>query len=103
MNSDPRSVGDLASIYAAHIKGKIVLVTGVSPGGMGAAFATGIANARPSLLVLAGRNLSKVQETARAISADHSDIHIRMLELDLASLAAVRAAADTVNGWDDVS
>ncbi|XXG99262.1 hypothetical protein Hte_005599 [Hypoxylon texense] len=100
MNADPRSAGELAVRYASHIEGKVVLTTGVSPGGIGAGFVAGIARARPALLVLAGRNPARVQRTADALSA--AGARVRVLELDLVSLAAVRAAADTVNGWDDV-
>ncbi|RDW57276.1 hypothetical protein BP5796_12726 [Coleophoma crateriformis] len=103
MSTDPRSVNDLAVTYESHIQGKVVLVTGVSPGGIGAAFAIGIASSKPSLLILAGRNLTKVQQTALAITSKHSDVKVRKLELELASLAAVRAAAETLNHWADVS
>ncbi|KAI2620019.1 NAD(P)-binding protein [Hypoxylon sp. NC1633] len=100
MNTDPRSASDLAVVYEAQIRGKIVLTTGVSPGGIGAAFVAGIARARPALLILAGRNPTKVQQTAEVVSA--TGVKVRTLELDLASLSAVRAAAEKVNGWDDV-
>ncbi|KAI1377505.1 NAD(P)-binding protein [Hypoxylon crocopeplum] len=100
MNTDPRSASDLAVVYDSQIKGKIVLTTGVSPGGIGAAFVAGIARAQPALLILAGRNPTKVQQTADVVSA--TSVKVRTLELDLASLSAVRAAAEKVNGWDDV-
>ncbi|ORY03482.1 retinol dehydrogenase 13 [Clohesyomyces aquaticus] len=94
----------LARTYASEIKGKVVLTTGVSPSGLGAVFVKAIASAQPSLLILAGRNTKKVQETADAILAENpgSPIKVHTLELDLSSLSAVRTAADTVNGWDDV-
>lgn len=100
MNTDPRSASELAILYESQIKGKVVLTTGVSPGGIGAAFVAGIARAQPTLLILAGRNIAKVQQTADAVSA--TGVKVRMLELDLVSLAAVRSAADKVNSWDDV-
>ncbi|RDW63421.1 putative retinol dehydrogenase 13 protein [Coleophoma cylindrospora] len=103
MNTDPRSVDDLAVTYESQIKGKVVLITGVSPGGIGAAFAIGIASSKPALLILAGRNLTKVQQTALAITTKYSDVKVRNLELDLSSLAAVRTAAETLNQWADVS
>jgi NAD(P)-dependent dehydrogenase (short-subunit alcohol dehydrogenase family) len=114
MNTDPRSVADLAGTYAAQIKGKVVLCTGVSPGTMGAAFVEGIACASPALLILAGRNVAKTQQTADAITAAAAQqqqqqqgkrteaVAVRTLELDLGSLASVRAAAAQVNGWADM-
>ncbi|KAI1412226.1 NAD(P)-binding protein [Hypoxylon sp. FL1857] len=100
MNSDPRTAGELADLYASQIKGKIILATGVSPGGIGAAFALGIERAQPELIILAGRSLSKVQQTADVVSA--TGVKTRVLQIDLASLSAVRAATEKVNGWDDV-
>ncbi|OTA99293.1 hypothetical protein M426DRAFT_16588 [Hypoxylon sp. CI-4A] len=99
-NTDPRTASELAATYESQIKGKIVLTTGVSPGGIGAAFVTGIARAQPELLILAGRNLAKVQQTADSVSA--LGVKVRVLELDLISLSAVRAAAKELNSWDDV-
>ncbi|KAK2039673.1 NAD(P)-binding protein, partial [Colletotrichum somersetense] len=102
MNTDKRTVSELAALYANQIKGKVILTTGVSPGGVGAGFVTGIAKAQPALLVLAGRNRAKVEQTAQAISSETPGVEVRILDLDLASLDGVRKAAATVNGWDDV-
>mgnify|MGYP002717926694 CR=1 FL=1 len=94
----------LAALYAPQIKGKIVLTTGVSPSGLGAAFVKVIAKWEPSVLILAGRNASKVQATAKGLVEEGSlsPSQVRTLELDLASLDAVRAAATTINNWKDV-
>lgn len=94
----------LAALYAPHIKGKIVLTTGVSPSGLGAAFVKVLARWEPSVLILAGRNASKVQATAKGLVEEGSlsPSQVRTLELDLASLDAVRAAARTMNSWKDV-
>jgi len=93
---------ELTQEYAAIIKGKVILTTGVSPGSIGAAFVESIAKAQPSLLILAGRNTAKVQETADAITAANPSVQLRLLEIDLGSLASVRKAAETVNDWADV-
>ncbi|OTB02482.1 hypothetical protein M426DRAFT_322580 [Hypoxylon sp. CI-4A] len=79
--------------------------TGVTKGGLGAAFSLSIASAQPSLLILAGRDLARIKETASEIAASSKTGHsipIRHLTLDLASLAAVRTAAAAVDSWDDV-
>ncbi|KAI9164119.1 Adenylate-forming reductase [Paramyrothecium foliicola] len=100
---DARTTGDeLVSHYATELKGKVVLTTGVSPTGLGAVFAESIAKGSPSLLILASRNVAKTQKAADAITAANPDVAVRVLQLDLSSLAAVREAAGVVNGWDDV-
>ncbi|KAI8158753.1 hypothetical protein K4K49_001819 [Colletotrichum sp. SAR 10_70] len=93
---------DLVTAYADHIKGKTILVTGVSPGGLGATFAETVAAASPATLILAGRNTTKVQQTADAITAANPSVTIKTLELDLGSFRNVRKAAETVNKWEDV-
>ncbi|GKT52129.1 retrograde regulation protein 2 [Colletotrichum spaethianum] len=93
---------ELVAKYADHIKGKTILVTGVSPGGLGAVFAEKTAAGAPALLILAGRNMTKVQQTAEAITAAHPKVEVKALELDLGSFKSVRKAAETVNGLGDV-
>ncbi|EIW75747.1 NAD(P)-binding protein [Coniophora puteana RWD-64-598 SS2] len=87
---------------AAYIEGKVVLVTGVSPGGLGAVFVEHIAKAKPRLLILAGRNAAKGQATADAVTTIDAGVQTRILQLDLESLAGARSAAAEVNGWQDV-
>jgi hypothetical protein len=100
---DKSSTGSqVAADFADHINGKIILVTGVSPGGLGAIFAETVAKAQPAILVIAGRNTSKVQQTADTIKAANPTAGVKTLELDLSSLKSVRRAADEVNGWGDV-
>ncbi|KAF2497542.1 putative short-chain dehydrogenase [Lophium mytilinum] len=93
---------ELVQAFASQIKGKVILTTGVSPGGLGAFFVEVIAKAQPDLLILAGRDTTKVQKTADTITAAHKDVKVRVLKLDLASLKQIREAAATVNSWTDV-
>lgn len=93
---------DVIQDVADRIAGKVVLTTGVSPSGLGAAFCQAIAKASPQLLILAGRSPERVQETASAITSQYPNVAVRTLTLDLASLAQVREAAEQVNAWDDV-
>ena len=92
----------LVKDYAKEIEGKVLLVTGVSPGGLGAFFVEHIAVANPKLLVLAGRNATKNQATADAVTKINPKVQTRTLQLDLESLRQVKEAARTFNGWDDV-
>ena len=81
---------------APHIRGKTILTTGVSPGGLGATFVEAVAHAAPKLLILAARSTDKAEATARQIAAVAPDVTTRVLRLDLASLKQVRAAAAEV-------
>jgi NAD(P)-dependent dehydrogenase (short-subunit alcohol dehydrogenase family) len=96
------TASELATDFTASITGKIILVTGVSPGGLGAAFVTAIAKASPSLLILAGRSITKTSETASTLQKLYPNVQTRILELDLGSLASVHRAAEKVNSWTDV-
>ncbi|KAK1585923.1 short-chain dehydrogenase/ reductase [Colletotrichum navitas] len=93
---------ELVAEYAEHIKGKTILITVVSPGGLGAVFAEKTAAGAPTFLILAGRNGEKVQQTVDTIRSKHPDVKAKTLELDLSSFRSVRKAAETVNGWGDV-
>ena len=73
-------------------KGRTVVVTGPTIGGLGHYTALELAR-RGARVVLAGRNPAKVDETVAAICAEVPDADLEPLELDLASLASVRHAA----------
>ncbi len=79
----------------------IVLITGVSPGGLGAETARAICRHQPALMILAGRNLTKVGQTQETIKDDSPAVPTRLLELDLGVQADVRKAADEVNGYEE--
>ncbi|KAF5241660.1 hypothetical protein SNK03_011758 [Fusarium graminearum] len=96
------TVHQLAKEYSSIIKGKTILTTGVSPGGLGALFVEAIAVAEPELAILAGRNINKLQQTADHLASKHPNLKTKLLTLDLSSLASVRSAAQQVNGWSDV-
>ncbi len=85
-----------------EIKDKIILTTGVSPGSLGATFVEIITRGQPAFLILAGRDRNKLQRTANAIESTGSQVPVRLLLLDLGSLAMVRQSAVELNSWDDV-
>ncbi|KAJ6453378.1 NAD-P-binding protein [Mycena sanguinolenta] len=92
INSTGESVGKL---FADKIKGKTVIVTGVSPGGFGADTARALA-LYGAKFVLAGRSLSKIQATADAIKKEIPTADLKEVVLDLSSQKAVRHAAEEV-------
>lgn len=93
---------ELVDHLSNKIKEKVILITGPSPASIGATFVETIARAQPALIILAGRNMSKLQKTADKIAQKQPGASVRLLQLQLDSLAAVREAAAQVNSWDDV-
>ncbi|MCJ1359178.1 MAG: hypothetical protein MMC33_009178 [Icmadophila ericetorum] len=96
------AAGELVKDLADEIKGKVILTTGVSPGSLGATFVEIMASGQPALLILASRDTTKLQRTADAIDTTQSRVQVRLLQLDLGSLATVRKGAAEVNSWHDV-
>ncbi|RDX40636.1 NAD(P)-binding protein [Lentinus brumalis] len=76
---------EAARALSSSIAGKTILVTGVTPGGLGAHFVKVVAAHQPKLLILAGRSATKTRG--------------RTLELDLSSQVNVRKAAAEVLFW----
>ncbi|QGI58133.1 hypothetical protein CEK26_000261 [Fusarium fujikuroi] len=101
-HSASTTTNDLVNGYADVIKGKTILTTGVTPNSLGATFILETTSKSPSLLILAGRNASKLQEMSEAITKANPSVKTRSLVVDLGSLASVRKAAEEVNSWNDV-
>jgi NAD(P)-dependent dehydrogenase (short-subunit alcohol dehydrogenase family) len=79
-----------------------VLVTGVTPGGIGLETARAVAIQSPALIILAGRTSAKLQEAQKTVEESAPNTATRQLILDLSSIAKVRKAAEKVNSWKDV-
>ncbi|KAK2756168.1 hypothetical protein FQN54_005576 [Arachnomyces sp. PD_36] len=92
---------EVAQALSAHIKGKTVLTTGVSPKSLGASFVQTIAAHSPKLLILAGRDASKIDQTVSEIKSINPHVSTRSLILDLSSQAQIREAAAEVNGYEE--
>lgn len=93
---------ELVTDYTPFIKGKTILLTGVSPGSLGDFYIQSIAKAEPACLILAGRHPIELDQCAQEIQTPSSYIKIKTLEIDLSSLSSVRRAAAQVISWDDV-
>jgi NAD(P)-dependent dehydrogenase (short-subunit alcohol dehydrogenase family) len=93
---------ELVPYYATKIIGKTILITGVSTGSLGESFVKQVAAGRPTTFILAGRSPVKFQSLVDSLTSAHPEITIKSLALDLTSLAQVRQAAETVNGWTDI-
>ncbi|RYP10856.1 hypothetical protein DL764_000408 [Monosporascus ibericus] len=93
---------ELVKDFAPCIKGSVIITTGVSPGGVSEHFVRTIARGEPALMIFAGRSVEKTQKVADTVTAEHPNVKVRVLKVDLGSLASVREAAAAVNGWADV-
>ncbi|PLB47638.1 short-chain dehydrogenase [Aspergillus steynii IBT 23096] len=91
----------VASDCRPSIMNKTILITGVTPGGLGAGFATIIAPYNPSLIILAARDTSKAKITAQEIENVARSVATRILELDLNSQTQIRKAAKEVLSYDE--
>lgn len=95
---DATSTSDeLAAQFHDYMVGKSVLITGVSPSGLGAEAARVVAAHEPKLLILASRSPAAIEQVIANLKADASfdaaKTTIEALKLDLASQESVRAAA----------
>ncbi|KZV93236.1 putative short-chain dehydrogenase [Exidia glandulosa HHB12029] len=87
---------EVVAAFPDRVKGRIFVVTGPTPTGIGATTLTSLAKGHPAALVLAGRTPAKFQPVADAISAIDPTIAVVLVKLDLSSLASVRAAAKNI-------
>ncbi|KAF2876647.1 hypothetical protein BDV95DRAFT_482811 [Massariosphaeria phaeospora] len=100
--NDKTEALDVAKAFADGIRGKTILVTGANKDGLGFSTLQAFASQAPAHLVLAGRNLAKVQECIDALKADYPNVDYRALKLDLSSQKTVRAAASEILAWSDI-
>jgi len=78
-----------------------VLITGVSPGGLGFEVARILAAYGAGLIVCTGRTESKVKQVFSTIIAESPKANLRFLSLDLASLESCKAASEEVLSYKE--
>ncbi|KAI0489699.1 putative retinol dehydrogenase 12 [Xylaria cf. heliscus] len=82
--------------FANQVNNRNFLITGPTPGGLGAETATSLAAERPAMIILVGRSQAKAQSTIDAIKSVNADVKVKFVEAELSSLESVRAAAQTI-------
>jgi NAD(P)-dependent dehydrogenase (short-subunit alcohol dehydrogenase family) len=92
---------EVAADCQAQISMKTILVTGASPGGLGATFATVIAKYSPACIILATRDMGKAEETAREIASASPSVRTICIELHLDSFSQIREAAEKINALEE--
>ncbi|KAL7908080.1 NAD(P)-binding protein [Trichoderma velutinum] len=93
---------DVAKAFPDRIRNKTIIVTGANRNGVGFYTLQAFASQSPACLILAGRNVNRIQECIDALKQEYPDINYRALKVDLSSQQSVRAAAAEVLAWSDV-
>ncbi|GAD99902.1 hypothetical protein THITE_2118117 [Paecilomyces variotii No. 5] len=88
---------EVANAYSEHIKGKTILITGVSPTSIGANTAYALASGQPEQMILASRTQKNIDAVGDYIKTHYPSVTVTPLILDLSSQKSVRAAAAEVN------
>ncbi|EMD58951.1 hypothetical protein COCSADRAFT_41509 [Bipolaris sorokiniana ND90Pr] len=92
---------EVAKAFADQIRGKNVLITGVSPESIGSSIALSIASQAPTLLILASRTESKLEQVRKALQDAYPGTTTKLVVLDLMSQDSVRKAAKEVSELAD--
>ncbi|KAI8576450.1 hypothetical protein K450DRAFT_256819, partial [Umbelopsis ramanniana AG] len=92
---------EVATYFENDIKGKTVLITGCTWGGLGAEAARVISKHHAGLVIVAGRKQEALDDTIEKIKAETPSANLRSLIIDLASLESVRHAAAEVNAYSE--
>ncbi|KAF7504526.1 hypothetical protein GJ744_002146 [Endocarpon pusillum] len=96
------TASEVADTFAEGIRGRTILITGVSLGGLGGTTAKALAAHAPRLLILTGRSRDKVDAVIHEIQHNHPRINCRFLQIDLSSQSSVQKAAAEILSYDDV-
>ncbi|KAL1410288.1 hypothetical protein Q8F55_004294 [Vanrija albida] len=87
---------EVVDTFADNVKGKYIVITGPSPGGIGYETARAIATKEPKLLVLAARSQAKLDQAKADILKETPNANVETVILDLDSLASVRKGAEEI-------
>ncbi|RSL83691.1 hypothetical protein CEP51_004329 [Fusarium floridanum] len=85
---------EVVEAFAENIVGKTILITGVSPNGLGEAMAQALSTKKPAKLIFTARSIAKAESVAQTIKEGMVNPPlIEMVQMDLSSIASVQAAA----------
>ncbi|KAH6664081.1 retinol dehydrogenase [Halenospora varia] len=91
----------VASAFSPGIRGKTILITGVSPSSLGTQLAHTLAAHSPKLLILTGRTPAKVQLVIDSLTSTYPHVQTQILQLDVSSFSSVRTAAAEVGRYEE--
>ncbi|EJD37535.1 NAD(P)-binding protein [Auricularia subglabra TFB-10046 SS5] len=84
---------EVVEAFKAHVQGRVFVVTGPAPNGIGASTALALARGKPAAILLAGRSPTKYAPVADGIRAIDPAIAVKTYAVDLGSITSVRAGA----------
>ncbi|KAG2175316.1 hypothetical protein INT44_007804 [Umbelopsis vinacea] len=92
---------EVATYFESEIKGKTVLITGCTIGGLGFEAARVVSKHHAGLVIVAGRKQEALDDAIEKIKAETPSANLQSLVIDLASLESVRHAAAEVNAYSE--
>ncbi|KFY43984.1 hypothetical protein V495_03683 [Pseudogymnoascus sp. VKM F-4514 (FW-929)] len=87
---------EVIEAFQEAVRDKTILITGVSPNGLGATIAHELAAQAPALLILTGRNSAKVKAIIAELATEFPSVKTRALIFDISSFESINAAAAQV-------
>ncbi|KAL6408631.1 short-chain dehydrogenase [Ilyonectria robusta] len=93
---------DVSTSFPESVKGKTIIITGVSPDNLGLATAFALAAQGPKRLILTGRSVDKIQASIDSLKSSYPSVEYHVLLLDISSQASVRVAATNINDNPDI-
>ncbi|WAO96563.1 Hypothetical protein NCS54_01424100 [Fusarium falciforme] len=88
---------EVVEAFAENVVGKTILVTGVSPNGLGEALVKALSTKKPAKLIFMARSTAKAESVDQAIKEDMiNPPSIDIVQMDLSSTASVQAAAEAL-------
>lgn len=89
---------EVASHFASNIKGKTILITGVSPTSLSNSVFHSLVPHSPATIIAASRNPKNISDVISSLPV--SSTKFRSINLDLSSFSAVREAAKAIAALD---
>ncbi|EXJ80867.1 hypothetical protein A1O3_07153 [Capronia epimyces CBS 606.96] len=102
MTSNPQfgretTATEVARVFGDGVRGKTVVVVGVSPQSLGESLSLALAAQSPSLLVLVSRTRAKMQTVAKKVQAAYPEVRLSLVPVDLSCLQSVRDGAAVID------
>lgn len=92
---------ETGEFFNEKIKGKTIVITGGTWGGIGTDTARVLVKHEPKLVIITGRKDSVLEESISNIRKETPDAKIKGVIMDLSSFDSVREAADEINSLVD--
>ncbi|EXJ67994.1 uncharacterized protein A1O5_08609 [Cladophialophora psammophila CBS 110553] len=92
---------EVARAFSEDVRGKTVVIVGVSPQSLGESMTTALAAHSPSLVLLASRTKAKIEQVVTKVKADHPTLRLEIVEVDLSSFDSIRKGSKIINDLVD--